>query len=74
MMLILTLDYFLNISNNAFCVCFQFKIKQMSKERFSKPWLTQDIMRMVKLKIDYFRSLKLDLITRRVNNELKKPN
>ena len=67
----IALDSFLNIINNAFCESFPIKIKQMSQKRFSKPWLTRDIMRMVKLKTDYFRLLKRGLITCRVNNELK---
>ena len=53
------------------CESFPIEIKQMSQKRFSKAWLTEDIMRIVKLKISYFRLLNLALITHRVSNELK---
>ena len=62
---------FLKVLNDTFCCCFPIKIKQISEKRFSKPWLSARLIQMIKLKSHYFKLLRLGLITKRVNNELK---
>ena len=62
---------FLHTINKIFCDCFPIKTKYISLKRFKNPWITNEILELIKLKSTYFLFLRQNLITQAVNNSLK---
>ena len=64
-------QYFYNTLNKIYTKNFPLKTKQISKNRASKPWLTQAILDSIKTKARNFKLLKLGLISHEKNNRYK---
>ena len=55
--------FFIETLDDIYKRCFPLKIKYVSNKRISKPWLTSEILKNIKLKSAYFKKLKLNLIS-----------
>ena len=65
------MTYFINKLDNIYCKCCPLKIKYLSKKRIDKPWMTGEILALVKEKSTYFKLYKRGLITKAQNNLFK---
>ena len=64
-------DRFYEIINKLYCDSFPLVSKQVSEKRSSKPWLTHEILQLIKLKGIYFKYYKQGLISKETNNMFK---
>lgn len=62
---------FSNTLNDIYCKHCPIKIKYISQKRKNKPWLTNDILDLVKRKSTYFKMYKRGLISKSQNNVCK---
>ena len=62
---------FLETINKIYCETFPLQTKYLTKKRLQKPWLTNEIFNLVKLKSTYFTFLRSNLISVSLNNSLK---
>ena len=62
---------FIEKLNYLYCQNFPRKTKFLNIKRFQKPWLTQNIMRLIRQKSDYFKQYKLGIISKSFNNRFK---
>ena len=51
-------NYFIDSVDKLYTSCFPLKIKYVSRKRLSKPWLTNEIFELIKMKSAYFKKLK----------------
>ena len=64
-------DKFLDIISKLYCDCFPLKIKYISISRIKKPWLNQDLLRLIKLKSEYHHLFRRGLISKAFNNKFR---
>ena len=64
-------DNFLTTINGLYCNFFPLRTKFITKKRMSKPWITSNILSLIKQKSDAFQLYRRGLITMRENNLLK---
>ena len=62
---------FSNKLNELYCQHFPIKIKYISNKQFKKPWITNDVLKMIKAKSEYFRLYQLGVVTLTENNAFK---
>ena len=65
------LDLFLKTLNRIYCESFPLKVKFVSSNQFSKPWITPQIKNLISCKSKYFQLLKLKIVTPLENNRFK---
>lgn len=65
------LENFLGTLDGIYCRCFPLKTKFVSKTKFQKPWITNEIKTLLSAKSKYFKLLQLNLITINDNNTFK---
>ena len=63
--------HFITLINEIYCDCFPIKTKIMGRKRISRPWLTSDVMKDIKLKSECFKKFKLGLISAEVNKKVR---
>ena len=63
--------YFSQCLNKIYTKNCPLKIKNVSRRRLSKPWLTDEILDLVRLKYRYFNRYKRGIISKASNNVLK---
>jgi len=56
-------SFFIETVNDIYCSCFPLKVRYVGRKRLSKPWLTNEILKLAKLKSASFRKYKLGLIS-----------
>ena len=64
-------EIFMKIINEGYCKYFPVKTKMLSEKRMTKPWLSNDILKLVKEKANYFKYFKAGLLSKDVNNQVK---
>ena len=57
--------------DSSYCKCFPLKTKIIGEKRLENPWITGDIMQLIRIKSDYFKMEKNGIITKRENNRMK---
>ena len=62
---------FQNLVSKLYCECFPLKIKYISINRINKPWLNQDLLRLVKLKSEYHHLYRQGIISKEFNNKFR---
>ena len=67
----LSFEAFFETLNKIYCECYPKKVKQFSLKRSTKPWLTREILNLIKQKEYYYRQFRLGYISRTVNNSFK---
>ena len=65
------LDSFVSTINSIYCRCFPIKTKCISGISYQKPWVDNDVKRLLSVKSQYFKLLQLGLITKNENNAFK---
>ena len=65
------LEIFLETLDEIYCRCFPLKTKFISKMKYQKPWVTNEIKKLISAKSKYFKLLQLNLITKNENNVFK---
>ena len=63
--------FFLRKINDIYCKCFPLKVKKISKKRMCKPWLTSEVLKLVKYKSKCFKDCKLGLISHNDNRKVR---
>ena len=53
--------------NRLYALCFPLKVKYVSPKRLSKPWLSSAILNSIKTKAQYFKWVKLGIISSELN-------
>ena len=64
-------EIFIDKLNELYRKCFPLKIKYLSKKRIEKPWLTDNLMHLTRLKSEYYKYYKLGIISKQTNNRFK---
>ena len=64
-------ETFTTTINNLYCEIFPLKIKYISENRFNKPWLTSDLLNLIKTKSQQCKLYKLGFISKEANNRYK---
>ena len=64
-------DVFIRKLNDAYCRAFPLKTKFLSKKRLEKPWLSREILSLIRQKSEYFKLYKLGIISKQTNNRFK---
>ena len=57
--------------NSFYCTCFPLQTKFVTRKYFEKPWLTNDLKKLLAAKSKYFKLLQLGVITNQENNRFK---
>ena len=60
-----------NLISEIYCECFPLKIKYISINRLSKPWLNQDLLKLVKLKSEYHSLYRRGILSKEFNNKFR---
>ena len=66
-----SLEAFISTISTMYCENFPLKTKFLTLNRIDKPWLSSELLRMVKLKSEYVRLYKLGVISKETNNRFK---
>ena len=64
-------ERFINIINNLYCDIFPVKTKFITDNRMNKPWLTHDLIQLIKLKSEYLHLYRIGAISKETNNRFK---
>ena len=64
-------DNFIRMLNDAYCKNFPLKTKFISEKRLGKPWLSREILNLIRQKSEYFKLYKLGIISKQTNNRFK---
>ena len=64
-------ENFIALLNKFYCQTFPRKTKYLTKKRMQKPWLTQNLTRLIRQKSEYFHQYRLGLISKENNNRFK---
>ena len=69
----ISLDFenFHELLNNTYCKFFPMCTKSITLKRLGKPWLSSELMNLVKLKSEYCTAYRMGLISKTANNRLK---
>ena len=67
----ISIQKFMSSLNSLYCSCFPLKIKYLSKKRIQKPWITQDLMHLIRRKSEYFYQYRIGLISQSTNNRYR---
>ena len=63
--------FFIDKIDKIYCDCFPKKTKFLSNKRINKPWLSPRLITLIKRKSDYFKLLKMNIISKECNNRFK---
>ena len=63
--------FVLGIIDKLYCESFPLKLKFVGRKRLRKPWLSSEIMMMIKKKSNYFKKYKLGTISEDVNKKMR---
>ena len=64
-------ENFIRVINTEYCKTFTLKTKNISEKRLKNPWISQDVMRLIRQKSEYFRLYRIGIISRETNNRFK---
>ena len=64
-------SYFVNELDQLYCSSFPVMTKRVTSKRVGKPWLTPELIKMIKLKSLYFKLSKVGVITGEFNNQYR---
>ena len=64
-------SYFVNELDQLYCSSFPVMTKRISSKRMGKPWLTPELIKMIKLKSLYFKLSKVGVITGEFNRQYR---
>ena len=67
----LNCEKFITTINKLYCKNFPIKIKHLSRKRLQKPWISSELISLIKQKSEYYKLYRLDLISRQTNNRFK---
>ena len=62
---------FIDKIDEIYCSCFPKKTKFLSNKRINKPWLSPRLINLTKRKSEYFKLLKMNIISKECNNRFK---
>ena len=65
-------DSFCHFINKSYCDIFPIKIKFISEKRLKKPWITSEVINLIREKSEFFNLFKLGVISSDTNNSHKK--
>ena len=63
--------FFIDKIDETYCNCFPKKTKFISIKRINKPWLSPRLINLIKRKSEYFKLLKIGIISKECNNRFK---
>ena len=64
-------ENFLKTISDLYCNLFPVKTKYLTANRLNKPWITKELLKLIKLKSEYVRLFKLGVISKESNNKFK---
>ena len=64
-------ENFISTLNNLYCTAFPLKTKFVKNKRHFSPWITPEIINLLKAKSDYFFLYRAGVITKNENNTFK---
>ena len=67
----LAFENFIKLIFDTYCEVFPLKTKYLTTNRLNKPWITKELLRLIKLKSEYLRLFKLGVVSRESNNKFK---
>ena len=65
------LNKFLKTLNEIFCQCFPEKTKFVTSKAFTNPWITPKLRKLIKIKSEFFKLYKMNIISKETNNSFK---
>ena len=65
------MEQFLDKLNTIYCESFPLKTKLIPKKRLDNPWLTNNIIELIKIKSRYFKLFKMGIVSKQENNRFK---
>ena len=64
-------DSFINTISDLYCQSFPLKTKYLTNNRINKPWISGNLLRLIKSKSEYLKLYKLGCISKETNNRFK---